>query len=152
MTQHEFLSADRKVQRSVFGEGANAVQVVVNMSGAEYRFVSKAVGDVILPPNGFAIESPRFAAFCALRWDGVQYDRPTLFTLRSLDGKPLADSKQRACVSRLRRQGCQSLRASAAGRKRGGYCSVTRLLLGKCRKKHGGHSERGRISAQNDPA
>jgi len=94
MTQHEFLSADRKVQRSVFGEGADAVQVVVNMSGAEYRFVSKAAGDVILPPHGFAVESSKFAAFCALRWDGVQYNQPTLFTLRSLDGKPLADSQR----------------------------------------------------------
>ena len=94
MTKHEFLTADRKVQHSVFGEGADAVDVVVNMSGAEYRLPSQRGGDVTLPPYGFAVESPTFVAFCALRWDGVQYDRPTLFTLRSLDGKPLSDSKQ----------------------------------------------------------
>ena len=94
MTKHEFLTTDRKVQHSVFGEGADAVDVVVNMSGAEYRLPSQRGGDVTLPPYGFAVESPTFVAFCALRWDGVQYDRPTLFTLRSLDGKPLSDSKQ----------------------------------------------------------
>ena len=33
MTQHQFLTPDRKVQQSTFGEGADAVVVVVNARG-----------------------------------------------------------------------------------------------------------------------
>ena len=44
---------------------------------------------MILPPYGFLIESPTFVAFHALRWNGLAYPSAPLFTLRSLDGKPL---------------------------------------------------------------
>jgi hypothetical protein len=92
MTQHQFLSPDRKVQRSVFGSGAAAVEVVVNASAREYKHAAKTGGEVLLPPYGFVIEGPAFAAFHALSWNGQRYDAPAFFTLRSLDDKPLAQS------------------------------------------------------------
>jgi hypothetical protein len=94
MTQHQFLTPDRTVRRSVFGEGSTAVEVVVNMGAANYRQRTKSFGEVLLPPNGFVIEASTFAAFHALSWNGLTYDSAPLFTLRSLDGKPINDSKR----------------------------------------------------------
>jgi hypothetical protein len=85
MTRHEFVTPDRGVERAVFGKGA--VSVVVNYGPADFR-----VGEVVLPQNGFLIESDTFVAFHASRFGGHVYERPALFTLRSLDGKPLAQS------------------------------------------------------------
>ena len=102
LTQHQFLpdnvgagvpaSPRYKVQRTVFGEGANAVEVIVNASANEYRHQSKTGGEVVLPPYGFLVESPTFVAFHAMSWNGLRYDAPVLFTLRSTDGKPLGQS------------------------------------------------------------
>lgn len=94
MTEHEFLTPDRKVQRSVFGSGAERVEVIVNGSAGNLGHKSKLGGDVILPPFGFVIESPSFAAFCATAWNARKYPEPALFTMRSLDDKPLSKAKQ----------------------------------------------------------
>jgi hypothetical protein len=88
MTEHQFLTPDREVQRTVFGEGASAVEVIVNASASDYHHQSRT-GSVLLPPYGFLIESPTFVAFHARSWNGLRYGAPVLFTLRSLDGKPL---------------------------------------------------------------
>ncbi len=85
MTRHEFVTPDRSVERAVFGKGL--VTVVVNFGPKEYQ-----AGDVVLPANGFLIQSDTFRAFCATKYGGRTYDRPALFTMRSLDGKPLATS------------------------------------------------------------
>jgi hypothetical protein len=92
LNQHQFLTPDRKVQRSVFGEGAARVEVIVNGSRKNFQHRSKTGGAVLLPPYGFLIESPTFVAFHALTWNGLTYSSAPLFTLRSLDGKPLAQS------------------------------------------------------------
>jgi len=92
MTQHEFLTADRSVRRTVFGEGDAAVEVVVNFGPKEHRCKSKLGGEVVLPTYGFLIESPSFVAFCGQSWGGLTYEGPVLFTLRSADGKPLSQS------------------------------------------------------------
>jgi hypothetical protein len=89
LTHHSFLKPDRKVQRSVFGESPNEIQVVVNAGSSEHRRRSKLGGEVVLPPYGFLVESRDFVAFCSTSWNGVRYPTPALFTLRSLDGKPL---------------------------------------------------------------
>ena len=94
LTQHQFLTPDRTVQRSVFGDGPNAMVVVVNAGTADFRHKSQAGEEVVLPPYGFVVESPMFAAFHALSWGGVRYDAPAMFTLRALDGKPLNQSSQ----------------------------------------------------------
>jgi len=94
MTQYQFLTPDRQVRRSVFGEGRSAVEVVVNGGTSVYRHRTQSVGEVLLPPKGFVVESPTFAAFHALSWNGLAYEAAPLFTLRSLDGRPLDRSRR----------------------------------------------------------
>ncbi|MEM3478545.1 MAG: DUF5696 domain-containing protein [Candidatus Bathyarchaeia archaeon] len=98
VTKHEFLTSDFSVERVVFGED---VEVVVNKAlgfvrwGAKYKdyvYNSKMGGEVVLPTFGFVIESPTFIAFHAMKWDGIEYREPALFTVRSLDGKPISES------------------------------------------------------------
>jgi hypothetical protein len=82
MSDHEFLSADRLLQRTRFGEMSITV-----------TFDKPArIGDNRIPPYGFLVKSPRYIAFCALRYNGVDYRSPALFTVRSLDGRPIAES------------------------------------------------------------
>lgn len=92
MTRHEFLTADRRVERSVFGDGRQTVEVVVNMGDAPFAWKSKLGGAIELPPYGFVIESPEFVAFRAQTWSGRHYAVAPIFTLRSLDGNPLPQS------------------------------------------------------------
>jgi hypothetical protein len=94
MEGHAFLTEDRQVVRSVFGSGADAVTAVVNMGETPYRHRSTVGGEVVLPPCGFLVEAPTFAAFHASAFGGLAYDDPPLVTLRSLDGKPLAESSK----------------------------------------------------------
>jgi len=92
LTEHRFLTPDRKAQRTVFGTGAQAVEVVVNGGTENYRWKSKRGGDVLLPPYGFLIDSPTFIAFRALSWNKLTYASAPLFTMRSMDGLPLERS------------------------------------------------------------
>ncbi|MGO8676360.1 MAG: DUF5696 domain-containing protein [Limisphaerales bacterium] len=92
MTLHEFLTPDRKVRHSVFGEGTDATEVFVNSGATAYLCASKLGGQVELPPGGFLVESPAFVAFHASNWAGARYESPPLFTLRSLDRQPLSKS------------------------------------------------------------
>lgn len=90
MTGHKFLSDDRKVLQTVFGE--DEVRVIVNKGEAPYKFESDQGEEVVLPPYGFVIDSPTFTAFYALKCSGVEYENPAFFTLRSLDGVPIKQS------------------------------------------------------------
>ena len=92
MEDHAFLTEDRQVVRSVFGSGAEAVTAVVNMGEAPYRVTSKVGGEVVLPAYGFLVEAPAFLAFHASAFGGLRYEAPPLVTVRSLDGRPLAES------------------------------------------------------------
>jgi len=94
MTHHEFLTADRKAQRSVFSDGTRTVEVVVNMGDAPLQWTSKMGGAIELPVYGFLVESPDFVAFRARTWSGRRYTAAPIFTLRSLDGQPLAQSRR----------------------------------------------------------
>jgi Family of unknown function (DUF5696) len=95
LTEHRFLTPDRKVQRTVFGAGGDAVQVIVNDSGTEFRMPTDSpAGEVVLPPYGFLVNSRRFLAYLALECGGVRYETPALFTARSLDGQPLESSSR----------------------------------------------------------
>ena len=94
MTKHEFLTPDRKVERTVFGDGRGATTVVVNRSESDYAVKSRLGGDVVLPSYGFLVESPTFVAFHALSWGGKRYDAPVVFTLRSADSRPLERSRR----------------------------------------------------------
>jgi hypothetical protein len=94
MTEFEFLTSDYKVRRSLFGEGSDALAVVVNADHLPYLYKSQSGEEIELPPFGFLIESPVFVAFHALNWNGLHYDEPAFFTLRSLDAQPLSRSKR----------------------------------------------------------
>ena len=82
LTSHEFLTEDRLLQRTRFGDVA--ITVAYEKPGR--------IGDNAVPPYGFIVESPTFIAFCATRYNGLSYATPTLFTARSLDAKPIAES------------------------------------------------------------
>jgi hypothetical protein len=83
MTGHEFLTTDRKVERTHFGD----VEITVNYGGIPYR-----MDHAVLPRYGFLIESPTFVAFHAIEYAGVRFSEPTMLTARSMDGKPLSKS------------------------------------------------------------
>ena len=82
----------RAVRSAVYGSGPAATAVVVNFGQTDAEVTSKFGGQVTLPPWGFVIDAPSFAAFSANRWGGKQYPRGALFTLRAMDNKPLAES------------------------------------------------------------
>ena len=54
--------------------------------------ISDQWGEVILPPYGFLIEADILCAFHASAWNGHTYGAPVLYTLNSLDRRPLAHS------------------------------------------------------------
>jgi hypothetical protein len=70
------------------------VTVIVNAGDANYTCDSRTGGKMRLPPNGFLIDSASFAAFYARDWNGRAYEAPTLFTVRSLDARPLGNSRK----------------------------------------------------------
>jgi hypothetical protein len=84
LTSHEFLTADRLLQRTRFGD------VTITVA---YEKPADIDGHRV-PAHGFVIESPRYVAFCATRYGGIDYAVPTLFTARSLDGRPIERSSQ----------------------------------------------------------
>ena len=85
MTGHEFVTEDRSVERTRFGD----VTIAVNYGETPFE----AEG-ATLPQFGFLVDSPTFVAFHATRYQGIDYDGGALFTLRSLDDKPLAESER----------------------------------------------------------
>ena len=86
MTDHRFVTADRNVESTRFG---NDVNIMVNYGAADY-----SAPRAVLPQYGFLIESPTLVAFHARTYGGVKYAQPALFVIRSMDGKPLASSRQ----------------------------------------------------------
>jgi hypothetical protein len=63
------------------------MSVVVNLGEADFDYHG-----TVLPQYGLLIESPTFLAFCAKRFNGVDYPEPSLFTIQSLDNLPIPDS------------------------------------------------------------
>jgi len=94
LTAHEFLTPDRRVRRTVYGTGAKAVQVYVNMGTNIFSVPSSTGEQVRLPASGFLVQSPTFTAFYALNWNGLTYDEPAMFTVRSLDDRPLTRTRK----------------------------------------------------------
>jgi hypothetical protein len=86
MTDHAFLTSNRKVEKTVFGDD---VEVVVN-----YGERPVSISDVVLPQWGFLVKSPKLIAFCASSFEGMDYEEPTLFVVQSQDGRPLRESKK----------------------------------------------------------
>jgi hypothetical protein len=90
LTEYEMLTPDGGVRRSQFGDGR--IDVVVNLGDGDYTYHSKRWGDVVLPPDGFLACAPEFLAFSAREFRGLKYESLPLFTLQSLDQKPLEES------------------------------------------------------------
>jgi len=84
LANHEFLTPDRLMQRTRYGD--------LTITVAYEK--SARIGDNALPAYGFLIESPDYVAFCATRYNGIDYAEPALFTAQSLDGKPIAESSK----------------------------------------------------------
>ena len=90
MTGHHFLTQDKQVQKTTFGQGREEVSVVVNAGATTYACTSKLGGEVLLPAYGFLVESPTFVAVHTLKWGGIIYPSPVMFTLRSVAGRPIS--------------------------------------------------------------
>jgi hypothetical protein len=86
MTDHRFLTTDRMVERTQFG---NDVEITVNYGAADY-----VAGDAVLPQFGLLVKSPSLVAFRARKFGRVDYEDPPLFVLRSLDGQALEASRK----------------------------------------------------------
>lgn len=86
MTDHEYLTDDRQVERVTF---ANGVTIIANRGTADYDCEAAT-----LPNVGFLAAGPEFIAFYAKRYYDIDYPEGALFTIRALDGKPIADSRR----------------------------------------------------------
>ncbi len=87
LTRLEFLTPDRTLRRAVYGESAQgATVVVVNFGLADASVECDVGGNVLLPPWGFVVNSPRFTAFYAKRFAGREYPEGALFTLKTVEG------------------------------------------------------------------
>jgi len=93
VTAHEFLDPGRRVQRTLFGRGAKAYEVVVNAAETPLQRATRR-GPVTLPPGGLLVDGPDYVAFLATAWGGRTFDSATLFTLRALDDRPLERSRR----------------------------------------------------------
>ncbi len=87
LTEHQLLTADGLVRRSVFGD--QRIEVVANLGEKDYTYRSQRWGDVVLPPDGFLAHGPEFLAFHAREFQGRRYERAPLFTVSSPDGAAL---------------------------------------------------------------
>jgi hypothetical protein len=85
MTTQRFLSADRSVEETRFGD----LTVTANFGARPF-----AVGETLLGEFGVLVESPTFVAFHALAREGVDYPGGALFTLQSQDGLPIASASR----------------------------------------------------------
>lgn len=88
---YDFLDEARLIRKTLFGNGVTAV---VNGSTEDYVVQSQRWGEVALPPYGFLIDAEDFVAFHAHTWNGHIYTYPVLFTLTSLNDKPLESSRR----------------------------------------------------------
>ncbi len=89
LTRFEFLPGDGSIRRAVYGEGGEAVRVIVNFGKTDAKVESPRGGRVVLPPWGFVIDGPGLAAFHARQWNGRQYPDGALFVLQAIGGKSL---------------------------------------------------------------
>jgi len=86
MTGHRFLTADRTVETTRFGED---VEITVNYGEKDYT-----AKNAVLPQYGFLVESPKLIAYYARTYKGRTYKDPPLIVIRSMDDQPLATSSK----------------------------------------------------------
>lgn len=88
--RYDFLDRQRLVRKTTFSNGATAL---VNASPKDFTFHTANGAEVVLPPYGFLVDAGSFIAFYARKWNGLTYAAPALFTLTSLEDKPLDESE-----------------------------------------------------------
>ncbi len=94
LTRLEFVTSDQKVRKTTYGQGQDAMQVIVNFGTDDATITTSLGGETVLPAWGFAVEGPRFAAFYARKWNGLEYDSGALFTLQSVDDEDLSHARR----------------------------------------------------------
>ena len=114
LTRFEFLDTDRKA-------AAGNLRREVRMPRLSWsttvpprsRVESRLGGSVMLPPWGFVVEGPKFAAFFARRWNGRDYPEGALFTLRARGRRDTCPCRPRPDLPRLRRSSDRLARLDA---------------------------------------
>jgi len=95
MVAYRWLTSDGQVQESRFqGPNGQQIRVVVNFGTHSWQDKSRWLGPVTLGHKCFLIEGDTFLAYRLTEVGGVFFEDPGLWTLRSLDGKPLDTSAQ----------------------------------------------------------
>jgi len=94
LTKLEFLTKDFSVRKATYGYGSDETKVIVNFGTTEAKVTTTWGGDVVLPPWGFVVEGPRFAAFHGHCWNGQDYGEGALFTLQAIHKKNLNEAHQ----------------------------------------------------------
>jgi len=92
LTKLEFLTKDHSVRKATYGYGPDATKVIVNFGTTEAKVTSILGTDVILPPWGFVVDGPRFAAFHASHWNRQDYGKGALFAVQAIDNKNLNET------------------------------------------------------------
>ena len=91
MTDHWFLNNTRDAEFTSFG----VVHIFTNNGDEPHTIQTGAFDDiVVLGKYDFFVNSPTFMAIHAKTIGDRTEAAPFLFTFRSLDGKPLAESKR----------------------------------------------------------
>ena len=80
------------LRQAVYGSGRTATRVIVNFSPIDVTVLSASGGEAVLPPYGFLVEGPRFAAFHARQWNGQDYGQGALFTLQPVGDRGLSEA------------------------------------------------------------
>jgi len=95
MVDHEFLTTDRRVERSVFQTvDGRPIEVIINRGPAnDDQAYLVGIGDFswngfVLPQYGFLIQAPDFVAFMGTKFMGHEFSGLTGFVAVSRDGKP----------------------------------------------------------------
>jgi hypothetical protein len=84
MTAHRFLTDDRKVEQSEFGD----TKIIVNYGEKDFT-----VDGSTIPQYGFIVKGPSLIEFYTSSYHGREFEKPTMISFWARDGKPLAESK-----------------------------------------------------------
>ena len=98
LTEHRFLSEDRRVEQCRYGKD---VFIVINRSDSDFRgsidrtLLGKSAVKIPihLAPHGFLVSAPDYAALNGSAWGGLEWPEAGWFTFEAQEGKTLARSK-----------------------------------------------------------
>ena len=97
MTDHQFLNETRDAEATIFKDDmGKTIRIIINQNEQPVNVKADGAFDdvVVLGKYDFFVNSPTFMAIHAKTIGNRTEAAPFLFTFRSLDGKPLAESKK----------------------------------------------------------